>query len=377
MAKLIVIQDIVWDGTVARGGHTMFHMQWLHGFELLGHDVLLLDLVSSDFGEHRASMLREFEAIIARWWRPQQTALMVQPTGELLYGLTGPQLRRFADAAAVVITVGVPSRREPPAVIRHVRPRVLIDSDPAYTQLWVGDGNPADVYGSHDFYFTVGANIGSPRCRVPTFGIDWKSLWNPVVLSWWPPAPLANNRFTTIADWYSQGYVEFEGRLLGPKADEFQKFIDLPRLTGEEIEILMNTSLDDADVDRFTRHGWKVDDPARVRSPEMYRAFVSGSLAEFACAKGVYVGTRSGWFSDRSECFLAAGRPVVLQATGFEDFLPVGTGLLAPRTVEEAADAIRRIRADYATHADAARTIAREYFDSATVLARLLKDVGV
>ena len=91
----------------------------------------------------------------------------------------------------------------------------------------------------------------------------------------------------------------------------------------------------------------------------------------------MYVGTRSGWFSDRSECFLAAGRPVVLQATGFEDCLPVGTGLLAPRTVEEAADAIRRIRADYATHADAARTIAREYFDSARVLARLLKDVGV
>ncbi len=153
--------------------------------------------------------------------------------------------------------------------------------------------------------------------------------------------------------------------------------MNLPALTGEELEIVINISPDDPDIDEFKGHGWRLESPDRVRMPEMYRDLVAGSAAEFSCAKGGYVGTRCGWFSDRSECFLAAGRPVVLQSTGFEDLLPIGKGLFAARTVEEAAEAIRAIRADYAAHSAAAFALAREHFDSDKILSRMLAEAGV
>ena len=121
---------------------------------------------------------------------------------------------------------------------------------------------------------------------------------------------------------------------LGPKADEFRKFMNLPALAGEELEIVINISPDDPDIDELKAHRWRLASPDRVRLPEMYRDFIAGSAAEFSCAKGGYTGTRCGWFSDRSECFLAAGRPVVLQSTGFEDLLPTGKGLFSVRTVD-------------------------------------------
>ena len=185
------------------------------------------------------------------------------------------------------------------------------------------------------------------------------------------------DHFTTVADWYHQGYVEFDGRILGPKADEFRKFMNLPALAGEELEIVINISPDDPDIDELKGRRWKLASPDRVRLPEMYRDFIAGSAAEFSCAKGGYAGTRCGWFSDRSECFLAAGRPVVLQSTGFEDLLPTGKGLFSVRTVEEAAEAIRAISADYPAHSAAARALAREHFDSDKILSRMLSEAGL
>ena len=377
MAKIIFLQDIVWDGTVSRGGQNMFILQWMRGLERLGHEVVFLDFVGTDFEAGREAMLRAFDQVITRWWHPRQTALVVTPTLETLYGMDSGQIARFADAAAAVITLSAPFRREPPEPIRHVRPRILFESDPAYTHLWVDQKDPADIFGENDLYFTVGGNIGSPRCSVPTCGIQWRHAWHPIVLEWWPGAPLRNDHFTTVADWYHQGYVEFAGRIFGPKSDEFRKFMNLPALAGEELEIIINISSDDPDIDELEGHRWRLASPDRVRLPEMYRDFISGSTAEFSCAKGGYAGTRCGWFSDRSECFLAAGRPVVLQSTGFEDLLPTGKGLFSVRTVEEAAEAIRAIRADYPAHSAAAKALAREYFDSDKILNRVLSEAGL
>jgi hypothetical protein len=377
MAKIIFLQDIVWDGTVSRGGQNMFILQWMRGLERLGHEVVFLDFIGSGFETGREAMLRAFDQVITRWWHPRQTALVVTPTLETLYGMDLSQIGRFADAAAAVVTLSAPFRREPPEPIRHVRPRILFESDPAYTHLWVDQTDPADIFGEKDLYFTVGGNIGSPRCSVPTCGIRWRHAWRPIVVEWWPEAPLRNDHFTTVADWYHQGYVEFDGRILGPKADEFRKFMNLPALAGEELEIVINISSDDPDIDELKAHRWRLASPDRVRLPEMYRDFIAGSAAEFSCAKGGYTGTRCGWFSDRSECFLAAGRPVVLQSTGFEDLLPTGKGLFSVRTVEEAAEAIRAIRADYPAHSAAARALAREHFDSDKILSRMLSEAGL
>ena len=375
MAKLIFLQDIVWDGTVSRGGQNMFLLQWMRGLERLGHEVVFLDLIGSDFAEERQTMLRAFHRVISKWWHPEQTALVVAATMESLYGMDLRQLSRFADAAAAVVIVSAPFRREPPAFIRDVRPRILFESDPAYTQVWAaGKGDPAELFGENDLYFTAGGNIGTPRCSVPTCDISWRPLWHPVVLEWWEPSPLVNDHFTTVADWYHQGYLEIDGRIFGPKAEEFRKFIGLPALADEELEIIINISPDDPDIDDFEAHGWRLKNPDQVRLPEMYHDVVVGSAAEFSCVKGGYAGTRCGWFSDRSECFLAAGRPVVLQSTGFEDLLPTGRGLFSVKTVEEAAEAIRAIRADYAAHSAAAREIAREHFDSDKILGHMLAE---
>jgi hypothetical protein len=180
-----------------------------------------------------------------------------------------------------------------------------------------------------------------------------------------------------VADWRGYGYLEFEGQLLGPKAEEFRKFIRLPDLAGEPVEITLNIDPADPDLAYLREHGWQIERPDVVSTPEMYRDYVASSLGEFSCAKGGYVGTRGGWFSDRSACYLAAGRPVVLQATGFADLLPTGRGLFSVATVEEAAEAVRAIRRDYALHAAAARAIARDHLDSDKVIGDVLARAGI
>jgi hypothetical protein len=171
--------------------------------------------------------------------------------------------------------------------------------------------------------------------------------------------------------------LEFEGQILGPKAEEFRKFIDLPKAVGETIEIVSNIDPEDPDVTNFQDHGWKFENPKVVSSPALFRDYIASSLGEFSCAKGGYAGTRCGWFSDRGADYLAAGRPVVLQATGFEDLLPTGKGLFSVSTVEEAAEAIRAIRLDYPLHSAAARHIALEHFDSDRVVNRVLTEAQI
>src|SRR5262249_19518185 len=153
----------------------------------------------------------------------------------------------------------------------------------------------------HDIYFTVGTLVGTPHCRLPTLGINWLPMWYPVVLDWWPAGrPVLRDRFTTIADWRGYGYLEFEDQVLGPKAEEFRKFLTLPRLAGERVEICILIDPEDPDVDELTAHGWLLEDTSVVASPALYRDYLAGSVGEFSCTKGGYVGTHSGWFSDRS-----------------------------------------------------------------------------
>src|SRR6185437_912946 len=362
MATLIVVEDLAGPASIGRGGHSMYVLQWLHGLERLGHRVLFVEFLKENPGQDGGSVVGYFRQTVERWWHPELSALLIESSLDSLYGLTSAEVGRIAGEAAGLITLAAHYRREPYPLLDRVRPRILIEQDPGYTHLWGKDGDPADVYGEHDFYYTVGGNVGSLRCSLPTLGIQWRPIWNPVILGWWsPPKPLTRNRFTTVADWRSYGYLEYEGKILGPKAEEFRKFLDLPRLTGEEIEIALNIDPQDPDLSLLREHGWRIESSEVVRTPEDYRDYVAGSLGEFSCVKGGYAGTHCGWFSDRSACYLAAGRPVVLQATGFEDLLPTGEGLLAVRNTEEAAEAICAIRRDYGHHAAAARALAADY----------------
>lgn len=375
MARLILVEDVAGPSVLRRGGAAAYVLQWAHGLRRLGHEVLLLEVLEEP---PPAGAAEAFSALTKEFWRGGEAAMVVAPGETSLAGASPQRVHRFARGADAVITLAAHYRSEPWPLIEEVRPRILIDQDPGYTHLWASEGSPREVFGEHDLYFTVGANVGTERCSLPTLGIDWKPIFNPVVLDWWRAGtPIERDRFTTVAAWRDYGYLEFEGRLLGPKVEQFQQLLELPQRSGEQLELVVELHEQDPDRARLLAHGWRVESPALVSSVGGYQRYIEGSLGEFSAAKGGYVGTRCGWFSDRSACYLAAGRPVVLQSTGFEHVLPTGEGLLAFQTIEQAAEALARVRSDYERHSRAAREIAREHLDSDRVLARLLETAGV
>lgn len=376
MAKLILVEDIAGPSVLGRGGMATYVMQWAHGLRRLGHEVLLLEMLTEP---PAAETVSSFETLMNRCWMGGEAALGMALDGRTLAGASAQRVRAFAREAQAAITLAAHYRSEPWPLIEDVRPRIVVDQDPGYTHLWADEaGDAAAVWGEHDLYFTVGLNVGSDRCTLPTCGIEWRGIVNPVVLDWWRAGrPLRRERFTTVASWRDYGYLEYQGELLGPKVEQWQRLLDLPRRSGEPVELVVDLHAQDPDRARLLEHGWLLEDPATVATPERYRDYIEGSLGELSVAKGGYAGTRSGWFSDRSACYLAAGRPVILQSTGFEDVLPTGEGLLAFATVEEAAEAMARVRADYPRHSRAARELAREHLAYERVLPALLQAAGV
>lgn len=381
MATLLVIQDIVWSGDKARGGQAMLTLQWLKSLERLGHRAVLINFFNWQPQSHGTGPKDRFEATCGQWWHLEDAVLVDANTLKPVAGLDEGQLKRACDEAAALITVGSPYSEEPAEFLRKVRPRIMVEQDPAYTHLWAiaKDNQPRKIYGTQDFYFTCGANIGrDPQCRLPTHGIDWKPMWNPVVMDLWKgPFELKRDYFTTVAGWWDQGYLVYQGQTLGPKAEEFKKIIDLPRRAGVPLGIALDIEPTSPDLPLLKEHGWRIEDPVVVHSPEDYRQFVGTSYGEFTVTKGGYAGTHCGWFSDRSACYLAAGRPVIIQETGLSSVLPTGKGLLTFRDIDGAERAIHTVRADYASHCEAARQIAAEHFDGDVILPRFLKTCGI
>jgi hypothetical protein len=374
VATLIVVEDLAGRSVRGRGGHALYVLQTVRGLARLGHRVVFVECLDE---EGDAEAIESFASLMARWWRLDASALLTRD-GRVLAGMADDELDDAARSANAIITLAAHYRREPWPRLERVRPRILIEQDPGYSHLWAEGGDPRDIFGEHDVYFTVGANVGSARCRLPTFGIQWHPYFNPVELELWSTRDDgADGAFRSVAGLRDYGWLEFEGKTLGPKIEELQAFAALPELTGEHVEIVSDLDEDDPDRAPLEARGWRFRPPVDVADPESFRAFVLESAGEFSVAKGGYVGTRCGWFSDRSACFLAAGRPVVLQATGFEDVLPTGCGLFAVRDVEQAAAAIREIRAEPQVHAAAARRIAREHFDANRVLPAMLATAGV
>ena len=375
MARIVVVEDFVGPSVAGRGGHVLHVLAFLESLRRLGHDVLFLEfLEEAPSPETRAA----FSEIVAGWWDPARAALLDARDGNSFAGPGRDAVARFADGADALLSLAAHYRREPWPLLERIRPRILVEQDPGYTHIWAADGDPFEIFGEHDIHFTVGANVGTPRSPIPTCGIDWRPLWPPVVLDWWPAASLiARDRATTIGAWRDYGYLELDGVILGPKVEEFHKFLDLPHALGEPVELVLAIDPEDPDREVLLDRGFRLEDPATVRTPGAYRDYIAGSLAEFSCAKGGYVATRSGWFSDRSACYLAAGRPVVLQSTGFEDVLPTGAGAFAVHGVDETVAAIEEIRGDYARHSAAARRLAEEFFDGERLLAEMLEQAGL
>ncbi len=236
---------------------------------------------------------------------------------------------------------------------------MFVDSDPAFTQLAIAKAEPwyVSFFERFDHLFTFGSNIGTDRSPVPTGAFTWHKTWQPITLDDWRTALPPGDRFTSVMTWQIESFTDVGGN----KDQEFVKYIDLPSRTPQRFELAIN-----GPQKLLREHGWDTVDAMRVsRTPAEYRDFIQRSRAEFGVAKHTYVATRSGWFSDRTACYLAAGRPALVQDTGWTAHLPSGQGLLAFSSIDEAVAGIDRINTDYARHAACAVEIAREHFDAA------------
>ena len=263
------------------------------------------------------------------------------------------------------------------------RNKVLIDTDPGWNHFrnypcwdarpgWMGTHG----YRAHDHFFTYAERIGTPECVLPTLGLHWQPTRPPVALDLWRPQPPAE-RWTTVMTWRNfPESIEYQGRRYGAKEMEFASIETLPGRTAARLEVAVGGT--EPSVERWRALGWSVIDSHAVSGgADAYRDYIGGSRGEFSVAKNTYVATRSGWFSCRTACYLAAGRPAVVQDTGFSQILPCGEGLVAFRDIDEAAAGIARIEADYPRHQAAARSLAEEYFASGRVLGDLLERVGI
>jgi hypothetical protein len=262
--------------------------------------------------------------------------------------------------------------------------RIYLETDPVLAQIEIAQGNQRTVglLAAHTHHFTYGENFGAPDCTVPLDRFTYHPTRQPVILDWWRPRPgdgPPRPSFTTVASWKQTSKdIEWQGELLTWSKDvQFQLVLDLPRRVSRPLELALAIDDDDA-VARLSAAGWSVV-PARPLSDDLdrYRDYVRVSAGEFSVAKAQYARLRSGWFSDRTACYLAGGRPAVVQDTGFGSVLPRGEGLFAFDTIDEAAAAIDAIDSDYDRHARAAAELAREYFDAEVVLGRLLTDAGL
>jgi hypothetical protein len=259
--------------------------------------------------------------------------------------------------------------------------RIMVDTDPVYEQIKYAKADPAAraYLDAHTHFFTYGENVGGPGWIVPLCGVPWKPTRPPVVLDLWPVAEGQPDCFSTIATWENKGKnIEFEGEsYVWSKHVNFMRFLDLPRQTKQCFTMAMLPPT--AEVETLVAgKGWKLVDPRPVSaSLDAYRNFIQGSRGEFTVAKDIYVRPKSGWFSDRSVCYLASGRPVVTMATEFSRFYPVGEGLLQYTDDASALAAIAAINGDYARHAKAARSVAAEFFASDRVVGAMMDEAGL
>ena len=293
-----------------------------------------------------------------------------------------PEAEAHAACASADLLLNVSGGHEPVDHHRAARVLAYVDTDPGFVQVSAakGDARTRAWLGAHDVLFTFAERIGAPGCRVPEGGFEWKPTRQPVHLPFWaevdgPPG----SAYTTVMNWRAYASTEWEGEAWGQKDAEFPLVEDLPARTGLELEIGMGG--DDAPRERLGATGWRLVDPREpTRTVWTFRDYIAASRGELTVAKQAYVRSGGGWFSERSANYLAAGRPVIAQDTGWREALGIGAGddgLLAFTTTEEAADALRRVEADPARHGAAARRVAQEHFDARDVLTRLLSDAGV
>jgi len=374
---------ILFSGMVAgdphQGGATWAVLQYVLGLRRLGHEVVLVEEWTPPEGVPEGPLgstasAAYFRAVAARFGLEGSASLLRRGTRETA-GVPYERLREAAARADVLFNVS--GLLTDPELIAAIPVRAYLDLDPAFNQVW--DVQGIDMrFGAHNRFVTVGLALGRPGCPVPTGGREWIATLQPVVLEHWPAvAGGGDGAFTSVGNWRGYGSVEHEGVHYGQRVHSMRRFVELPRRSGARFRLALAIHPDETrDLEALAANGWVLVDPREAAgTPDRYAKFIRGSGAELGIAKSGYVESRCAWFSDRSACYLASGRPVLAQDTGFADFLPAGEGLLAFATLDDAVAGVEAIRADHALHSRRARELAEEHLDSDRVLGRLLDHV--
>jgi len=360
-------------------GPTWVWLQYLLGLRKLGIESFWVDFLNStDLINHHHSLdyLIERHAQTARSFGLQDHYGIVYNNGERYFGMTEKHLLQIVADAELLINISGHLPRQSP--LMRIPRRAYIDVDPGFVQIWAQTTDMA--LDRHNFFFTVGQNVGHPSFTIPTLNINWHTIVPPVVLDEWPPhIDEQFQGFSTIADWRGSQIAIFDEVQYGGKREEFLKFLQLPLVTKQQIEPALCIGYDEyEDLALLDQHNWKIKDPYfYAGDPYSYREFIQFSKAEFSVAKNGYVKSNSGWISDRTVCYLASGKPALVQSTGFEEHLPTGKGLITFQTFDDAVKGIAAINNDYQSHCHAARQIAEKYCDSDLVLGSILEQVGL
>jgi hypothetical protein len=366
-------------------------LQYLEGFRRLGYDTYYVeDTGDWPYDAERNTVTDDCSYTVGyiarhmRWADFDGRWAYRSSVDGSVYGLSPMEVSRLFERAEVLVNLtGATVLRD-----EHLRVpvRIYLETDPVLPQIEVAEGRAftLDLLGAHTHHFTYGENLGAPDCGVPTGVFDYRPTRQPIILEWWRPEDNSVDStiascFTTVGSWQQSGKdIEWNGETyLWSKHHEFLKFIDLPRRTAQPFELAL--SLDDETTLTMLRsHGWRVVDAIPLsKDIHPYRDFILGSRGEFTVAKDQNIRLRSGWFSDRSASYLAAGKPVVTQDTGFGNVLPTGGGLFAFNTMEDVLAALEKINGDYRRHSEAALSIAEEHFRAERVLSDMMARVGV
>jgi hypothetical protein len=353
------------------GGHFWVYMQYVEGLRQAGCEVYWLERVPREGSWQERSRIETWLQRLGRFGLDGKVFLYTdadQRSMEYDYLVgTRSAAHELFKRADLLLNFHYVIDAERLACFRRT---ALVDVDPGLLQMWMSTGQLA--VSPHDLYFTIGERAGTPPALFPDCGLDWIHIRPPVCLDLWPYTfDPGCDAFTTVTDWWSGFATEIvDGRHVlydNNKRVSFLAFAELPCLTGQPLElaVYMGGAGDADDRQTMQRHGWRLRHSVEVsRTPEMYRSYIQRSRGEISCVKPSYVKVHNGWISDRSLCYLASGKPVVVQCTGLSSYLPSGEGIFEFSTAQEAAEALATVNADYEKHCRSAREIAETYFDA-------------
>lgn len=375
--KRLILAGIV--GRHPFGGVTWCALQYIAGFQRLGYEVFYVEDNGECGFDPIVNGISKDPSYAVRYIGQQLRRVGLEESWSYVdyrgtyHGRSHEDVVRACQEADVMVNLSGGCWFDRPEY--QTLPRIFIDTDPGFTQQAIveaGEGWYRDFFAAHDTLFTFALNIDDPSCTIASTPFQWHPTVQPVELDFWSVSPPAGDApYSTVMSWSSGG---FPGMGKG-KGRDLLRMLDLPERTGERILLAIAGQPPSQLLDR---HGWEMTDAVHATiDPDRYRDFIAGSKAELGFAKAMYVDTRSGWFSDRTQCYLASGRPALVRDTAFSNELPTGEGLLTFGDVDGILDGMQRIGADYERHRRRAREIAEEHFAAPKVLSRLLETAGV